>query len=106
MRCGSRLLNPDGRVREVVGAGHERVGLARQLVVDDDGIGERLLLGLEIVVEQFLVEEFLCGQLLGECVEGELLRRRWWRRKVGGVRLLWQVLTSLWLSQHSVGRET
>lgn len=79
LRCGCRLLNPDGRAREVKGSVHERVCSGRQVVVDDDGRRKGLLLRFEIVVQQFLVEERLRGELLREDVEGDKLRRRWRR---------------------------
>lgn len=55
------MLDTDCRVR-VVCTRHERIGRA------SGRSAKRLLLGLEVVVEQLLVEELLGGELLGELV--------------------------------------
>jgi hypothetical protein len=67
--CWCRLLDSDGRVREVgVCARHVRVGCtARRSAVG-------LLLGFEVVVEELLVVEMLCGKLLGKVVIGMVER--------------------------------
>lgn len=66
LRC--RLLYPDGRIDEVEGGRHEGVGRTA------NGCDERLLLRLEVVVEELLVKELLRGELLRELLVGELLR--------------------------------
>jgi hypothetical protein len=58
LRCGCALLNPNARVRKVKGACHELVGGS------GGGCSQRLLLGLEVVVQQFLVEEVVGRELL------------------------------------------
>jgi hypothetical protein len=78
LRCRGRLLDPDGRVRKVVHARHEWVALRGHGVVDDDGGCKRLLLRLEVVVQEFLVEYGVRRVLLRELVEAEGLLRRWW----------------------------
>src|SRR5437764_10656482 len=65
LRRGCRLLNPNGWVRKVVRASHERVVVG--LAVDG---GKCLLLRLEVVVEEFLVVELL-WQVLRQLVKRE-----------------------------------